>query len=324
VRPEQHERLSELGFAVMPPTELGIRHIALVAIRKSEIVFARVGHTIELVLRELLGEPVTLIFGEVELPRDRVPVHSNDLPDSTGDDFHVAAIQIDAADLGVGIRRHADVAGSADLEVEPVIRPHGQKFPPMRLVFRQIAVDHGGLERLINLAFDVLDLRYLRQLGNVQRPIVEGDAVWPVQAGEHRSGFALSVAFGDGIDLVGQPGADENGSLVTLPQRAGIHHPGGIHLDVEAIGRLELVHRDLVCCGGERGRCYGGKLLRRLRLRPIGQCGLGRGCRQRRRSCSRCVCRRRAGALLGHERPGRRGDNSDKGAGNKQMPAHRA
>ena len=41
---------------------------------------------------------------------------------------------------------------------------------------------------------------------------------------------------------------DENGSLVTLPQRAGIHHPGGIDLDVEAIGRLELVHRDLVCC----------------------------------------------------------------------------
>jgi hypothetical protein len=40
-----------------------------------------------------------------------MPVHSDDLPDTAGDDFHVAAIQIDTADLGMSIRRHADVAG---------------------------------------------------------------------------------------------------------------------------------------------------------------------------------------------------------------------
>ena len=79
MRTEQHERLGELRLAIMTPAELGIRHVALMAIGEAEVVFARVGQTIELVLRELLGEPVTLIFREVELVGDRMPVHSDDL-----------------------------------------------------------------------------------------------------------------------------------------------------------------------------------------------------------------------------------------------------
>src|SRR5262252_3079566 len=41
MRTEQHERLGEFRRAIMTPAELGIRHVALMAIGEAEVVFAR-------------------------------------------------------------------------------------------------------------------------------------------------------------------------------------------------------------------------------------------------------------------------------------------
>src|SRR6266542_3594334 len=64
--------------------------------------------------------------------------------------------------------------------------------------------------------------------------------------------LALFALFDDGIDLVEEPGADENRALVALPQRACVADTCRIELDLEAFGGRQLVERQLI--GGRRNR----------------------------------------------------------------------
>src|SRR5262245_31003842 len=171
-------------------------------VRKSEIVLARLGEPIELVLGYILRQPIAAVFGEVELPQHRVPVHSDDLPNPSRHDFRAAAVEIDTAELGMGGRRHADIARCADVEIELVVGTNGEEFPAVRLVLGQIVVDHDWLGRVIEVVLDLLNLRDLRELADVEGAVGERETVRPIEsrvkrakrlAGRNRHG---KVAYG--------------------------------------------------------------------------------------------------------------------------------
>src|SRR5580704_1315329 len=269
--PEQGDGLRELAAGV-PPTEFRIGEGALVAIGIAEIVLAGLGDSIELVLRHVLRQPIARIFGEVELLQRRMPVHSHDLADTVGIDLEALAIESDAIDLAVPLRRHADVAGNADLEVELLVRANGEVFPAVRLVLWQIAQDDGGLRRIVEVVLDLLDLGDLIKLGDVQRALVQGYAVRPMETGGNDLHLALAVFRDDGVQLVLHTARDENGSLVAEPQRACVGNAGRIDLDLEAGFSLQLVERQLVWRRRQRWRCDGCQIgiryARRLTLLP--------------------------------------------------------
>src|SRR5216684_1435758 len=269
--PEQCDRLGELAARV-PPTEFRVREVALVAIGIAEVVLAGLGDAIELVLRQVLRQPIARVLGEVELLQRRMPVHSHDLADTVGVDLEALPIESDAIDLAVPLRRQADVAGRADLEVELLVRANGEVFPAVRLFLWQIAQDDGGLWRVVEVVLDLLDLGDLMKLGDVQRALVQVYAVRPIETGGNYLYLALAVLRDDGVHLVLHTARDENGSLVAKPQRARVGNAGRIDLDLEAGFRLQLIERQLVWRRRQRWRgdgCQVGiRYGRRLTLLP--------------------------------------------------------
>ena len=97
----------------MAPAEFGIGNIALVAIRRAEIL-ADLGDAVELVLGNVLRHPVAAVVGEVELLVLRIPVEADGVADAEGDHFGAGAVEIDAADLAVIVVMQHVVAGLAD------------------------------------------------------------------------------------------------------------------------------------------------------------------------------------------------------------------
>ena len=71
--------------------------------------------------------------------------------------------------------------GRADLEIELVVRPDGEEFPAMGLIFRQVVVDDDRLRRVVEVVLDLFDLRNSGELRDVQYAVLEGEAVWPIQ-----------------------------------------------------------------------------------------------------------------------------------------------
>jgi len=214
------------------------------------------------------------------------------------------------------VRRHADVAGRADVEIEPIVGADGEELPAMRLVLGQIAIDDLRLRRVVEMILDVVDLGDLRQLGDIERAVVERDAVGAEEPGEERLRLALAVLVGDRIDLVGHARADEHGALVADAQRARVGHAAGIDLDLEILGRMKLRHRQFVGRGRDRQRRHRRKLGGGLGFRRILQRRIGGGRRQRRRRGLRRG-RGAVGRLLRRERPGieRQAGNSRKQKG---------
>ena len=131
----------------------------------------------------------------------------------------------------------------------------------MRLVLRQVLDDYGRLRRVVEIVLDVIDLRELGQLHDVERAVLEGDAVGAIEAGSNNLDLALAALVDDGIDLVEQPRPDEHRALVAERERSRIGHSAGIDLDLEALGRLEFVDRQLVRRGRQRRSGDRGELL---------------------------------------------------------------
>jgi len=52
----------------------------------------------------------------------------------------------------------------------------------MGLVLRQIVVDEDRLRRVVEIVLDLLDLGDFRQLRDVQRAALEGEAVRPIES----------------------------------------------------------------------------------------------------------------------------------------------
>jgi hypothetical protein len=94
------------------------------------------------------------------------------------------------------------------------------------------------------VVLDVLRLGDLFVLGDVERAVMEGDAVRPVEAFVDR--FLRLAVVGDRSDLVGLPVAHEQRALVGHAQRARVLDSAGIDLDLEARRQLELGGGQLV------------------------------------------------------------------------------
>ena len=138
------------------------------------------------------------------------------------------------------------VAGLPDRDIELVVGTDRDELPAVGFVLGQVVVDHRRLRRIVEHVLHMLDLGNLRQLGDVERAVVEGDAVRPVEARRQHLDLAFAVLVDDGIDLVDQAAADEHRALVAERERTGIRHAGGIDLDVEAGRGLEFCDRQLV------------------------------------------------------------------------------
>ncbi len=143
------------------------------------------------------------------------------------------------------------VAGLSDRHIQLVVGTHRDELPAVGFVFRQLVVDRGRLRRVVEDVVDLVDLVDLGEFGDVQRAVVERDAVGPVEAGGQHLDLAFAVLVGDRIDLVDEAAADEHRALVALGQRTRIGHAGGVDFDVEAGRHLELGQRQLVGRGGQ-------------------------------------------------------------------------
>jgi hypothetical protein len=104
----------------------------------------------------------------------------------------------------------------------------------MGFILRQIVVDQRGLGRIVELVFDILDLRDLRQFRDIECALVESDTVRAIEAGSQNLDAAFAVLAGDGIDLVNQPASDKHSALVAFADRPRIRHAGRIDLNVES------------------------------------------------------------------------------------------
>src|SRR5215813_9076188 len=153
VRAEQRNRRLEVAAAA-PPAKLVVGHIALVAIGIAEML-PGLGDAVELVVGQILRQPIAAVVGEIKLLRYRVEIKPDRVANSTHVGFRSAAVEIHAPDLSVGLGRKADVTGRSDVDVEPVVGSRRDEFPPMRLVVGELTVDNDGLRRIIEVAFDV-------------------------------------------------------------------------------------------------------------------------------------------------------------------------
>src|SRR5262249_58258716 len=107
--------------------------------------------------------------------------------------------------------------------------PDGEIFPTVSFVLRQVAEDDGRLRRVVELVLDVLDFRDLGQLSDVERALVQDDAVRAMESGGDDLDFALSVLVDDGVDLVLDAARHEYRALVAEPERARAVHPSPTH-----------------------------------------------------------------------------------------------
>src|SRR3954469_7954542 len=115
----------------------------------------------------------------------------------------------------------------------------------MRLVLREVVADQRRLRRAVEVVLDVVVAPDLRELGDVERALVEGEPVRAMQAGGDDLGLVLAILLGEGIDLVEEARADEHRALVADANRAGIADARGEYLDLEALRNLELRDRQL-------------------------------------------------------------------------------
>ena len=158
------------------------------------------------------------------------------------------------------------VARLTDFEIKLVVRTDRQILPAVRFVLGQVGYDHSRLLRpLVQVGEHVVDLVDLIEFGNVERAILEGDAVRPIEALGDDFYFAAAAFIDDRIHLVPHAVANEyHRAIVVLRERACVSYAAGIDLDFEALRRLELVDRQLVRSGCDRRSRHRGELRSRL------------------------------------------------------------
>src|ERR1700733_12885568 len=238
VRTHQADWRRELAAGVSP-AEFGVGNIALPAIGGAEVL-ADLGDAVEFVVRKVFRKPVAAVVGEVELLGFGIPVEADGVADADGNDFRARTVEVDTADLAMILVMQHVVAGLADRNIELVVRSDGDELPAVGFVLRQVVVDHGGLRRIVEIVFDLFDLRHLREFGDIKGAVLEGDAVRAVEAGRDDLDLAFAVLVDDGIDLVDRAATDEDRALVAQRERTGIRHAGRVNFDIEARRHLQL------------------------------------------------------------------------------------
>src|SRR5689334_18738099 len=141
---------------------------------------------------------------------------------ASGEYLCAGTVKIDPANLAVRIAMQDVVARLANLQVKLLVRSDGDELPAVRLVLRQILINHGRLLRLVEIGLDVIDLGDLRKLGDIERTLVVRETIRAIEAFRHRLDLGLAVLLYNGGDLIAEAGPDEHGALVADAQRTRI------------------------------------------------------------------------------------------------------
>src|SRR5262249_17749094 len=147
----------------------------------------------------------------------RMPVHANDLADPVGVNLEALTIQTDAVDFAVPLRGHTDVAGNPDLEIELLVRSDREVLPAVWLVLWQVGQNDGRFRWIVEVVFDVVDLLNRVKLGDVERALVQSDAVGPMQTRGNDLELALGVLGDDCMHLILQAARNKHAALITEP-----------------------------------------------------------------------------------------------------------
>src|SRR6516225_10805602 len=108
----------------------------------------------------------------------------------------------------------------------------------MGLILRQIVVDEDRLWRAVEIVLDLFDFRDFGKLRDIQRAVLESEAVRPIKPRVNRLDLAFSALVDDSVDLVEEAAADEHRTLITFPHRARIAYAGRKDFDFEAPRQL--------------------------------------------------------------------------------------
>src|SRR5262245_29580512 len=119
--------------------------------------------------------------------------------------LEAAAVDVHARDLRIGLRGNADVTGRAHIDVELVVGPERYELPAVRLVVRELVVDDDRLRRIVEIVLDVLELRDLGPLRDVERALAEGEAVRSIQP----RGQDLELGLAALVDQIGRASCRE-------------------------------------------------------------------------------------------------------------------
>ena len=226
-------------------------------------------HAVQLILGPKVAHPVRTIVREPQLLGLRVPVETDRVAHAARHDLDVGAVQVLAPDLAVQAAIDlAQVARRADGNVELLVRPDAGELPVVvrRLGQVDLVADIRRL-RIVELVLDAVETQRLVDRDDVERAIVEGEAVGLLLALDDHLDAALAALVGDGVDLADHAGANEDRALVAAPQRARARNAVRPQLHLEAGGHLDLVERDLLA-RRDRQR-------RRVRLEVQALLGLG-------------------------------------------------
>jgi hypothetical protein len=205
-----------------------------------------------------------------------VKVEADAVADASCLDAPIGAVRPEAYEDGVSISVElADVAGCADLRVEPPVWPKGHELPAVMLVGWEVEGlgQVGRLAWIVELVLDPLPARHLVDRGDRQRAVAECEAVRLPQSLGDRANFALPTLLAHSVNPAYGARADEHGTAV-----AQDHHPCAGHsvcpeLDTETLGHLDLIERDAV------RRRYGeaGRMRRERRTGHLGRAALHGG-----------------------------------------------
>src|SRR5262249_17804645 len=217
---EQRGRLHEVITRLAPP-ELGIGKVALVTVGIAEVL-PYLRRAVQLVVGQVLREPVALVVGEPQLAGLRMEVEAHRVAHATRHDLRTAAVEVDPADVrvlfGIGL---ADVAWRSDRHIELAVGADLDELPAMRDVAGQLIVARDRRGRAVELVLDVVVASDRLRGRDVERALVELDAVRQLELLRDRLHFARAALVHDRVDLAGaEERADEDGAAVALPEPA--------------------------------------------------------------------------------------------------------
>src|SRR5687767_10153641 len=106
----------------------------------------------------------------------RIPVESDGISDSAGDNLIPAAVRIHSGNESIAIRfRIADIAGDADGDVQLLVGSKGEVFPSMSRFFGEAVGDDNRRRRVGKMLLDLVESKDAIDGRDVERTIFIGN-----------------------------------------------------------------------------------------------------------------------------------------------------
>ena len=238
MRPKFLRRRRE--FATRAPfAQFRIQRVALMAVRITHVL-PLACDAMQGVVGQVFAQPIAAVIGEPQFLGIRMERHAHAVAHAFHHRFQHALVGVNAHDLRVSIRRHANIARRADIEIQPIVRPQRHELPAMRLVLGQRVEYHFRLAGVVEIVFDIAESENARQFRDVQIAVVEHHTVGPIQPFEDGFYFTLATAVDDGVHVVDEPGADKHRTFRAHCDRTRIGQAFGPQLDAKARRQFDL------------------------------------------------------------------------------------